>query len=197
MSGPLEGIRVCDLTIAQFGAHATMMLADMGADVVKIESPRGGDPGRGIALQQDGTSAFFLAHNRNKRSVAVNLRRPEGKDLARRLAARSDIFVQSWKPGVIGRLELDYDNIRRVKPDIIYASASGFGPRGPRAHVPAMHMVAPAVGGNAGGAYCSRRIFTRMAPSMGFSLTSTTYPPPPAPVILWPRVWGRCSSMIR
>ena len=147
MSGPLEGIRVCDLTIAQFGAHATMMLADMGADVVKIESPRGGDPGRGIALQQDGTSAFFLAHNRNKRSVAVNLRRPEGKDLARRLAARSDIFVQSWKPGVIGRLELDYDNIRRVKPDIIYASASGFGPRGPRAHVPAMDMVAQAVGG--------------------------------------------------
>ena len=147
MSGPLEGIRVCDLTIAQFGAQATMMLADMGADVVKIESPRGGDPGRGIALQQDGTSAFFLAHNRNKRSVAVNLRRPEGKDLARRLAARSDIFVQSWKPGVIGRLELDYDNIRRVKPDIIYASASGFGPRGPRAHVPAMDMVAQAVGG--------------------------------------------------
>ncbi|MDE3094885.1 MAG: CoA transferase [Chloroflexota bacterium] len=147
MSGPLDGIRVCDLTIAQFGAHATMMLADMGADVVKIESPRGGDPGRGIALQPDGTSAFFLAHNRNKRSVAVNLRRPAGKEIARRLAARSDIFVQSWKPGVIERLELDYDNIRRVKPDIIYASASGFGPRGPRAHLAAMDMVAQAVGG--------------------------------------------------
>ncbi len=147
MPGPLEGMRVCDLTIAQFGAHATMMLADMGADVVKIEAPRNGDPGRGIALQPDGRSAFFLAHNRNKRSVAVNLRRPAGKELVRRLAARSDIFVQSWKPGVIERLELDYNNIRRVKPDIIYASATGFGPRGPRAHLPAMDMVAQAVGG--------------------------------------------------
>ena len=147
MSRPLEGIRVCDLTIAQFGAHATMMLADMGADVVKIEAPRNGDPGRGIALQPDGRSAFFLAHNRNKRSVAVNLRRPAGKELVRQLAARSDVFVQSWKPGVVERLELDYERIRRVKPDIIYASATGFGPRGPRAHLPAMDMVAQAVGG--------------------------------------------------
>jgi crotonobetainyl-CoA:carnitine CoA-transferase CaiB-like acyl-CoA transferase len=147
MGGPLDGIRVCDLTIAQFGAHATMMLADMGADVVKIEAPRGGDPGRGIALQSDGRSAFFEAHNRNKRSVAVNLRRPAGKELVRRLAARSDIFVQSWKPGVVERLELDYDRIKAARPDIIYASATGFGPRGPRAHLPAMDMVAQAVGG--------------------------------------------------
>jgi len=147
MSGPLEGIRVCDLTIAQFGAHATMMLADMGADVVKIESPRGGDPGRGISLQPDGRSPFFLAHNRNKRSVTLNLRRPAGKEVVRRLAARSDVFVQSWKPGVIERLELDYENIRRARPDIIYASATGFGPRGPRAHLPAMDMVAQAAGG--------------------------------------------------
>lgn len=147
MAGPLEGIRVCDLTIAQFGAHATMMLADMGADVVKIEAPHRGDPGRGIALQSSGRSAFFEAHNRNKRSVAVNLRRPAGKELVRRLAARSDIFVQSWKPGVIERLELDYDRIKTARPDIIYASATGFGPRGPRAHLPAMDMVAQAVGG--------------------------------------------------
>jgi len=147
MNGPLNGIRVCDLTIAQFGAHATMMLADMGADVVKVESPRGGDPGRGIALQPDGRSAFFLAHNRNKRSITLNLRRPAGKEIVRRLAAQSDVFVQSWKPGVIERLGLDYEAVREARPDIIYASATGFGPRGPRAHLPAMDMVAQAVGG--------------------------------------------------
>ncbi|MBI5946953.1 MAG: CoA transferase [Chloroflexi bacterium] len=144
---PLEGIRVCDLTIAQFGAHATMMLADMGAEVIKVESPRMGDPGRGIALQPDGLSPFFQAHNRGKKSVTVNLRRPAGKEIVRRLAAGSDIFVQSWSPGTIERLELDYERIRQVKSDIIYGSASGFGPRGPRAHLPAMDMVAQAAGG--------------------------------------------------
>jgi crotonobetainyl-CoA:carnitine CoA-transferase CaiB-like acyl-CoA transferase len=144
---PLEGIRICDLTIAQFGAHATMMLADLGADVVKVESPRGGDPGRGVALQPDGISAFFQAHNRGKRSVAVNLRRPAGKEIVRRLAAGSDVFVQSWTPGTIERLELGYDQVREVKPDIVYASATGFGPKGPRAQLAAMDMVAQAAGG--------------------------------------------------
>ncbi len=144
---PLEGIRVCDLSIAQFGAHATMMLADMGAEVIKVESPRMGDPGRGIALQPDGLSPFFQAHNRGKKSITVNLRRPAGKEIVRRLAAGSDVFVQSWAPGTIERLELDYEHIRRVKPDIIYGSASGFGPRGPGAHLPAMDMVAQAAGG--------------------------------------------------
>ncbi len=144
---PLEGVRVCDLTIAQFGAHATMMLADMGAEVIKIESPRGGDPGRGVALQPNGVSPFFQAHNRGKKSVTVNLRRPEGKEIVRRLAARSEIFVQSWKPGVIERLELGYESIRAVNPAIVYASATGFGPKGPRAHLPAMDMVAQAAGG--------------------------------------------------
>ncbi|KAA0237790.1 CoA transferase [bacterium] len=144
---PLEGVRVCDLTIAQFGAHATMMLADMGAEVIKIESPRGGDPGRGVALQPNGISPFFQAHNRGKKSITVNLRRPEGKEIVRRLAARSEVFVQSWKPGVIERLELDYEHIRAANPAIIYASATGFGPKGPRAHLAAMDMVAQAAGG--------------------------------------------------
>ncbi len=147
MSGPLEGVRVCDLTIAQFGAHATMMLADMGAEVVKVESPRIGDPGRGIELQPDGVSPFFQAHNRNKKSIAVNLRRPAGKEAVLRLAERSDIFVQSWRPGVVERLGLDYEAVRARKPDIVYGSATGFGPRGPRAALPAMDFVAQGAGG--------------------------------------------------
>src|SRR3990172_13164122 len=147
MPGPLEGIRVCDLSIAKFGAHATMMLADRGAEVIKVESPRMGDPGRGIELQPNGVSPFFQAHNRNKKSIAVNLRRPEGKELVLRLAQRSDVFVQSWRPGVIERLGLDYPAVRARKREIIYASATGFGPRGPRAALPAMDLVAQGAGG--------------------------------------------------
>lgn len=143
---PLEGIRVVDLTIGQMGPAATAILADMGAEVIKIES-RHGDPGRGVELQPDGASAFFLTHNRGKKSVTLNLRHPEGKEVVYRLAARSDVFVQSWVPGVVERLSLDYETIRGHNPQIVYASATSFGPRGPRAHLPAMDIVAQAVSG--------------------------------------------------
>ncbi len=144
--GPLEGIRVLDLSIGQMGPAATALLADMGAEVIKIESRRG-DPGRGVELQPNGVSAFFLTHNRGKKSVTLNLRHDEGKEVIYRLAARSDVFVQSWTPGVIERLALDYQAIRQHNPAIIYASATGFGPAGPRAALPAMDMVAQGVGG--------------------------------------------------
>ncbi len=146
MSPPLDGIRIVDLSIGQMGPAATALLADMGAEVVKIESRRG-DPGRGVELQPNGVSAFFLTHNRGKKSVTLNLRHPEGKEVVFRLAARSDVFVQSWTPGVIERLGLDYEAMRKHSPSIIYASASGFGPRGPRAGLPAMDMVAQGAGG--------------------------------------------------
>ena len=144
--GPLEGIRVVDLSIGQMGPAATALLADMGAEVIKVESRRG-DPGRGVELQPNGVSAFFLTHNRGKKSVTLNLRHDEGKEVIYRLAARSDVFVQSWTPGVIERLALDYQAIRKHNPSIIYASATGFGPAGPRAGLPAMDMVAQGVGG--------------------------------------------------
>ena len=146
MSGPLAGLRLIDVTIGQQGPAATMMLADMGAEVIKIESRRG-DPGRGIELQPDGTSPFFLAHNRGKKSVAVNLRRPEGREVVLRLAARSDVFVEAWVPGVMERLGLDYESVRQRNPRIIYASGTSFGPKGPRAALPSMDMVAQGVGG--------------------------------------------------
>ncbi len=143
---PLDGIRVLDLSIGQMGPAATAMLADFGADVIKIES-RHGDPGRGVELQPNGSSAFFLTHNRGKKSVALNLRHPEGKEIALKLAESSDVFVQSWTPGTIERLGLDYDAVRSRNPAVIYASASGFGPLGPRAVFPAMDMVAQGAGG--------------------------------------------------
>ena len=145
-AGPLEGVRVVDLSIGQMGPAATALLADMGAEVIKIES-RHGDPGRGVELQPNGVSAFFLTHNRGKKSVTLNLRHAEGKEVVCRLAARADVFVQSWTPGVVERLALDYEAVRQHNPSIIYASATGFGPRGPRARLPAMDMVAQGVGG--------------------------------------------------
>lgn len=144
--GPLEGVRVLDLSIGQMGPAATALLADFGADVIKIES-RHGDPGRGVELQPNGSSAFFLTHNRGKKSIALNLRHPDGREVALRLAERCDVFVQSWTPGTIERLGLDYDAVRERNPSIIYASASGFGPLGPRAVLPAMDMVAQGAGG--------------------------------------------------
>ena len=144
--GPLDGVRVVDLSIGQMGPAATALLADMGAEVVKIESRRG-DPGRGLELQPSGISAFFLTHNRGKKSVTLNLRHPEGKEVVYRLTARSDVFVQSWTPGVVERLGLDYAAIRQHNPAIIYASATAFGPRGPRARLPAMDIVAQGAGG--------------------------------------------------
>ena len=143
---PLDGIRVLDLSIGQMGPAATAMLADFGADVIKIES-RHGDPGRGVELQPNGTSAFFLTHNRGKKSIALNLRHPEGREIALKLAEVSDVFVQSWTPGTIERLGLEYDAVRERNPSIIYASASGFGPQGPRSGLPAMDMVAQGAGG--------------------------------------------------
>lgn len=128
------------------GPAATALLADFGAEVIKIESLRG-DPGRGVELQPDGTSAFFLTHNRGKKSITLNLRQPEGREVALRLAERSDVFVQSWTPGTIERLGLGYEAVRERNPSIIYASASGFGRRGPKAQLPAMDMVAQGVGG--------------------------------------------------
>jgi len=152
--GVLDGIRITDLSIGQMGPAATALLAAFGAEVIKVESRRG-DPGRGVEVQPDGRSAFFTTHNRGKKSIALNLRHPAGREVALRLAEVSDVFVQSWTPGTVERLGLDYPSVGARKPDIIYASATGFGLSGPRAALPAMDMVAQGVGGlmmaNAGG----------------------------------------------
>lgn len=142
----LQGVRVLDLSIGQMGPAATALLADFGADVIKVES-RHGDPGRGVELQPNGSSAFFLTHNRGKKSVALNLRHPDGREIALRLAERCDVFVQSWTPGTIERLGLGYESVRERNASVVYASASGFGPDGPRSRLPAMDMVAQAAGG--------------------------------------------------
>ena len=133
MAGPLDGIRVLDLTTMVSGPVATMMLADQGADVIKIESP-GGDVMRRTGTRHRGMSASFLSCNRSKRSLCVDIKTEAGLDIVRKLAATADVLVQNFRPGAIERMGLGEDVVRALKPDIVFVSISGFGEDGPYAH---------------------------------------------------------------
>jgi len=130
MTTPLEGIRVLDFTRYQNGPHGTAMLADMGADVLKVELPGDGDPGRSIGRLPDGFSAYFEALNRGKRSIALDLRAPEGREVIRRLAPATDVVVENFRPGVMDGFGLGYDELAALNPRLVYAINSGFGPEG-------------------------------------------------------------------
>jgi len=128
MALPLEGIRVVDWTIWQQGPVASLMLGDFGAEVIKIEA-REGDPGRGILRAQgldltDRPNFYFEANNRNKKSLAIDLKKPEGVEIVRRIADRADVFVQNFRKGVAARLGLDAPTLRARNPRLIYASAT-------------------------------------------------------------------------
>ncbi|MFT4288402.1 CaiB/BaiF CoA transferase family protein [Nocardioides sp.] len=136
MTGPLAGIRVLDWTIWQQGPAAGAMLGDLGAEVIKIEERGAGDPGRGMqsvsGLDVTGIeNAYFEVHNRNKKSIAVDLKAAEGVALVHRLVEKSDVFLHNFRPGVPERLGLDYDTLSSVRPGLIYAAASAFGAHGP------------------------------------------------------------------
>src|SRR3989475_5097974 len=141
MPMPLEGMRVVDWTIWQQGPVASVMLADLGADVIKVEERIGGDPGRGVLKAQgldlrDRPNFYFEANNRNKRSIALDLKKPEGAEIVRRLVDGADVFVQNFRKGVAGRLGLDATTLRARNPRLLYASASGYGPEGPESAAP-------------------------------------------------------------
>jgi crotonobetainyl-CoA:carnitine CoA-transferase CaiB-like acyl-CoA transferase len=141
MPGPLDGIRILDLTSNVSGPLATMILADQGAEVIKIEAPQGGDQTRAGADRRAGFTAGFLNNNRNKRSLAIDLKHPRGRDIVLRLCAGADAFVQNFRPGVIERLGLGEEAVRAVAPAIVYVSISGFGEKGPYAQRPAYDPV--------------------------------------------------------
>jgi crotonobetainyl-CoA:carnitine CoA-transferase CaiB-like acyl-CoA transferase len=145
--GPLDGIRIVDLSIALSGPWAVGILADQGADVVKVEPPGIGDIGRWVGPAIGGVSAMAQIANRGKRSIAVNLQTGPGRDVVRRLAARADVFVQNFRPGVIDRLGLGYDVLAADNPRLVYVSISGFGASGPYAHKSAYDPVVQAYGG--------------------------------------------------
>jgi crotonobetainyl-CoA:carnitine CoA-transferase CaiB-like acyl-CoA transferase len=146
-SGPLSGLLVADFSRILAGPYCTMLLADLGADVIKVESP-GGDDTRlwQPPVTADGVSTYFLAVNRNKRSVALDLRDPGDLGLARELARRADVFVQNFKPGGLAKYGLDYDTVRGTNAGIIYASISGFG-SGEGAGLPGYDLMVQAMSG--------------------------------------------------
>ncbi len=153
MSGPLDGIRIIDWTIWQQGPVATQMLADLGAEVIKIEERERGDPGRGItavagsATVRSGRNYYFEANNKHKKSIALNLKQPEAREIVHRLASRSDVFVQNFRKGVAKRLGLGYAELCALNPRIIYASASGYGPEGPDSGEPSFDYLGQARSG--------------------------------------------------
>lgn len=127
MPGPLSGIRIVDLTTMISGPFATMILADQGAEVIKLEHPAGGDHTREVAGRRGGFSASFLNNNRGKRCITLNLKDPRGVAAALKLCATADVFVQNFRPGVAERIGLGEAAVRAAKPDIVYASIAGFG----------------------------------------------------------------------
>jgi crotonobetainyl-CoA:carnitine CoA-transferase CaiB-like acyl-CoA transferase len=145
--GPLEGIRIIDLTSMLSGPWSTMILADQGADVIKVEEPRAGDHTRSYGNRRKGFSASFLNLNRNKRSIAIDLKAAEGVELVKRLAATADVMVQNFRPGVVERLGIDEAAIRAVAPAIVYVSINGFGEKGPYARKPVYDPIVQAFSG--------------------------------------------------
>lgn len=141
---PLDGIRVLDWTIWQFGPMATVMLADLGAEVIKVEQKEVGDPGRGLLRIRGistelpgGRNYYFETCNRHKKGIALDLKTPGAREVVYRLVANSDVFVQNFRTGVAQRLGLDYATLSGHNPRLIYASASGWGPLGPESQEPA------------------------------------------------------------
>ncbi len=147
MSGPFEGVKIVDLTTMLSGPWATSILGDQGADVIKVEVPGKGDHVRALGNQQGGMSSMFLNINRNKRSITLDLKKPEGRDLLLRIAGTADVFVQNFRPGVVERLGVAYEDVAKVNPRIVYMSLSGFGEKGPWVHKPVYDPVIQALSG--------------------------------------------------
>ncbi|HKK31465.1 MAG TPA: CoA transferase, partial [Alphaproteobacteria bacterium] len=141
-----EGIRVFDATQGVAGPHCAMLLAQHGADVVKLE-PMAGDWGRAIGKKHGEHSAYGLAVNRGKRSIAVDLKNPEGVAIAKRLAAGADVVLESFRPGVMGRFGLDYASVKTGNPSVIYLSVTGYGQEGPYSKRPVTDSVIQAYSG--------------------------------------------------
>ena len=148
MAGALQGIRVLDLTRILSGPYCTMMLGDMGADVIKVENPEGGDDTRGWGPPfLNGVSTYYISINRNKKSLTLNLKHEKGKEILADLIRRSDVVAENFRPGTLDKLGFAWEEIQRINPRAILTSVSGFGHTGPRASEPGFDIVIQGEGG--------------------------------------------------
>ncbi|MQA08373.1 MAG: CoA transferase [Pseudonocardiaceae bacterium] len=144
---PLDGFRVLDLTRFLSGPYCTMVLAELGADVIKIEQPVTGDDSRRLAPKVNGESYPFAMPNRSKRSVVLDLKHPRGRETFLTMAAGADLVIENFRPGVVAKLGVDYDAVRSVRPDVLYCSISGFGQSGPYRDRPGFDIMAQGYAG--------------------------------------------------
>ena len=147
MTGPLDGVKVLDLTRVLAGPYATMVMSDLGAEVIKVERPEGGDMARGTGPFVDGQSSYFMSINRGKKSVILDLKDEGDKQTFLELVDHFDVLVENFVPGVMKRLGLDYEVLSKRHPRLIYAAVSGFGQWGPYTKRPALDIIVQAMGG--------------------------------------------------
>ncbi len=145
--GPLQGVKVVACSTAQAGTVPYMLMADLGAEVIKIEVPEGGDNSRGSTVFPGFPSTYFETNNRGVKSVTLNLKTADGQDILRRLVARADMFGQNFRPGAAEKNGFGYEELRKVNPKLVYVSISGYGPSGPNAALPGTDSMAQALGG--------------------------------------------------
>ena len=145
--GPLQGVKVVACSTAQAGTVPYMLMADLGAEVIKIETPDGGDNSRTMSILPGHPSSFFETNNRGVKSVTINLKSTEGREILKKLVARADIFGQNFRPGAAEKNGFGYEELKAVNPRLVYISISGYGPNGPNAHLPGTDSMAQALGG--------------------------------------------------
>ena len=145
--GALSDIKVLDLTRVLAGPYATMVLADLGAEIIKIEQPEKGDDSRAYGPYKNGESAYFMSLNRNKESITLNLKTPEGKEILKELVKKVDVLVENFRPGTMEKLGLGYEVLKEINSRLIYASSTGYGQTGPYSQRPAYDAVVQAMGG--------------------------------------------------
>ena len=146
-NGPLSGLLVLDLTRVLVGPYCTMILSDLGARVIKVEAPEVGDDSRNFGPFIEDQSAYFMSLNRNKESIALNLKNAKDKKIFEKILPKADILIENFKPGTLNKWGYDWENLKNKYPKLIYASASGFGQTGPLKGLPAYDMVVQGMGG--------------------------------------------------
>src|ERR1700716_4263045 len=147
LRGPLHGVKVVACSTAQAGTVPYMLMADLGAEVIKIEVPEIGDNSRGSTVFPGFPSTYFETNNRGVKSVTLNLKAEEGRAILRKLVAKADMFGQNFRPGAAEKNGFGYEDLRKVNPKLVYVSISGYGPKGPNAALPGTDSMAPALGG--------------------------------------------------